>query len=81
MYLIAFSRGLRKLLNWIKDTYENPELWITENGFSDTDAEGTIDLGRVAYYRDYVNNVLKAVNEGCNVKKYTAWSLLDNFEW
>ncbi|CAL8137063.1 unnamed protein product [Orchesella dallaii] len=74
--------GFRKLLNWIKNTYGNPLLLVTENGFSDTDAEGVNDQGRINYYRDYTNNMLKAINlDGCNIKKYTAWSLMDNFEW
>ncbi|ODN04812.1 Lactase-phlorizin hydrolase [Orchesella cincta] len=74
--------GFRKLLNWIKITYGNPLLYVTENGFSDTDAEGVNDQGRIDYYRDYTNNMLKAINlDGCNIKKYTAWSLMDNFEW
>ncbi len=74
--------GFRKLLNWIKNTYGNPVLIVTENGFSDTDAEGVNDQRRIDYYRDYTNNMLKAINiDGCNITKYTAWSLLDNFEW
>lgn len=41
--------GMRKLLNWIKDIYNNPPVYITENGFADV---GEVeDLGRVSYYR------------------------------
>ena len=74
--------GFRKLLNWIEVTYGNPPLYVTENGFSDGQLDGTDDAGRVDYYVRYVNEMLKAVLlDGCNVKGYTAWSLLDNFEW
>jgi len=76
--------GLRKLLVWIKDHYGNPEVIITENGVSDPPEEfGSLnDQLRVNFYRDYINNVLKAVKvDGCNVIGYTAWSLMDNFEW
>lgn len=74
--------GFRKLLNWIKTTYGNPLVFVTENGFSDLDHVGLNDEGRSEYYTKYINEMLKAVVEdGCNVKSYTAWSLLDNFEW
>lgn len=74
--------GFRKLLNYFKNTYNNPVVYVTENGFSDTDEVGLNDDGRVRYYREYINEMLKAVNiDGCNVKSYTAWSLMDNFEW
>jgi lactase-phlorizin hydrolase len=72
--------GFRKLLKWINKTYGNPLVYVTENGFSDED--GLIDSNRTNYYRNYINNLLYAVNvDGCNVKSYTAWSLMDNFEW
>jgi lactase-phlorizin hydrolase len=72
--------GFRKLLNWINKTYGNPTLYVTENGFSDVG--GLNDTGRVNYYTQYINNALKAVKlDGCNVVSYTAWSLMDNFEW
>ena len=41
--------GFRKLLLWVKDHYDNPVVYVTENGFSD---EGELrDLGRIDYYQ------------------------------
>lgn len=69
------------ILSWIKNEYNNPELYITENGWSDDDGE-TVDIGRINYMRDHLNAVLQAIHEdGCNVKGYTVWSIMDNFEW
>ena len=74
--------GFRKLLVWINRTYGNPPLYVTENGFSDGQRDSTEDAGRVNYYVSYINEMLKAVLlDGCNVKAYTGWSLMDNFEW
>ena len=75
--------GFRRMVNWIKDRYGNPDLYITENGYSDPeDGVGTEDTERVDFHRQYMNELLKAVLlDGCNVKSYTAWSLLDNMEW
>lgn len=73
--------GIRRMLNWIKTHYNNPDVIITENGWSD--AVGYLDDSmRTYFYKYYINNVLKAINEdGCKVIGYTAWSLMDNFEW
>lgn len=72
--------GLRKLLNWIKMEYDNPLVYITENGYPD---EGNLnDADRVLFMKLYIKAVLDAVlKDGCNVKCYTAWSVLDNMEW
>ncbi|XP_067665990.1 lactase/phlorizin hydrolase-like [Haliotis asinina] len=73
--------GMRKILNWIKNRYNNIPVYITENGIPDTTGD-IDDDARVDYHRDYVDEVLKAMTlDGCNVKGYSAWTLMDNFEW
>lgn len=71
--------GFAKLLTWIKNEYNGPEMIVFENGFSDTD--NINDDDRVSYYNQYLNAMLDAIEDGANVTAYTAWSLMDNFEW
>ncbi|XP_060064598.1 uncharacterized protein LOC132544951 [Ylistrum balloti] len=73
--------GIRKMLNWIKNHYGDTPVYVTENGVSDRN--GSLpDVHRINYYRSYINEVLKARKlDQVNVKGYTAWSLMDNFEW
>ncbi|KAF8378817.1 hypothetical protein HHK36_030166 [Tetracentron sinense] len=40
------------------------------------------DEKRIKYHNDYLSNLLASIKEdGCNVRGYFAWSLLDNWEW
>ncbi|OXA40455.1 myrosinase 1 [Folsomia candida] len=81
-WLRVVPSGFRHILNWIKNTYGNIEVLVTENGFSDTADADWNDDDRVNYFKQYTNNMLKAVTiDGCNVTGYLGWSLLDNFEW
>lgn len=41
--------GLRAMLKWIQDNYENPEVIITGNGYADNVTESR-DCGRVLYH-------------------------------
>ena len=50
--------GLKKLLKYIKDTYGNPPVLITENGVSDRNSS-LDDQHRVNFYTGYINNVLQ----------------------
>ncbi|XP_035772763.1 myrosinase 1-like [Anopheles albimanus] len=79
-WLYVVPEGLRGVLNWFRTHYANPTVLITENGFSD-DGQ-LVDSGRIGYYRDHLNALLGAiVDDGCHVVGYTAWSIIDNFEW
>jgi beta-glucosidase len=51
-------------------------LSVTENGIGTTDDDQRID-----YVRQALTGVLDAIDEGVDVRGYTYWSLLDNFEW
>uniref|UniRef100_A0A3Q3IRB6 Glucosidase, beta, acid 3 (gene/pseudogene) n=1 Tax=Monopterus albus TaxID=43700 RepID=A0A3Q3IRB6_MONAL len=81
-WLAVVPHGLRKLLKYIKDTFNNPAVYITENGFSQVGPRQIDDVQRCEFYSDTIMEVGKAIEEdGVNVRGYFAWSLLDNFEW
>ncbi|KAG5891685.1 hypothetical protein JTB14_020102 [Gonioctena quinquepunctata] len=73
--------GFGKLLRWIKQTYGDIEIVITENGVSDT--TGTLrDQHRIDYLRSYMSHMIDAIYDGgVNLTAYTVWSIMDNFEW
>ncbi|XP_070577056.1 lactase/phlorizin hydrolase-like [Ptychodera flava] len=74
--------GLRRLLNWLKDEYNNPIIMVTENGVSTQDISELNDTSRITFYEAYLSETLKAIQlDGVNVQGYFAWSLMDNFEW
>ncbi|KAL7091280.1 hypothetical protein ACP275_12G095600 [Erythranthe tilingii] len=88
VWLYIVPHGIRSLMNYIKQKYGNPLVLITENGMDDGNSPFTSikdalkDEKRIKYHSDYLTNLLAAIKEdGCNVRGYFAWSLLDNWEW
>ncbi|GER43794.1 beta-glucosidase [Striga asiatica] len=88
VWLYIVPRGIRNLMNYIKQKYGNPLILITENGMDDGNSlfksikDALKDEKRIKYHNDYLTNLLAAINDdGCNVRGYFAWSLLDNWEW
>ncbi|XP_077230407.1 beta-glucosidase 1-like isoform X2 [Tasmannia lanceolata] len=83
LYIVRW--GMHKAVNYVKENYGNPTIFISENGM-DTAAKLTLieslnDGIRINYYKDYLLHLKKAMDEGANVIGSFAWSLLDNFEW
>jgi beta-glucosidase len=60
------------------------KIYLTENGaaFPDEVVDGKVnDPKRLEFIQEYLKQVLKAKNEGCEVSGYFVWTLTDNFEW
>lgn len=55
----AAAWGLRRLLNWIKEEYGDPEIYITENGVATESKTTWDDSARVFYYKTYIDEALK----------------------
>lgn len=80
IWLYSVPQGLHDVIVWIKNNYDNPPVFITENGWSD---EGELnDVGRIDYLTTHLIAISEAINKHkCNVIGYTLWSIIDNFEW
>ncbi len=79
-------QGLTDTLLRIKSRYNNPPIYITENGsaFYDppvVESDELADPLRVDYLRKHLKAVHAAIEAGADVRGYMAWSLLDNLEW
>jgi beta-glucosidase len=80
------ATGLEELLLRLHREHPGLPLVITENGAAYEDEltpDGRVhDTERIAYYRDHLAAMRRAIDTGgVDVRGYFAWSLLDNFEW
>ncbi|KMT14694.1 hypothetical protein BVRB_4g074620 isoform A [Beta vulgaris subsp. vulgaris] len=86
-WLYVVPWGFKKVIAHIAEKYNNPPIYVTENGMDDENNdlaelhEVLDDRLRVTFFKGYVATVAEAIKDGANVKGYFAWSLLDNFEW
>lgn len=52
------------------------------NNFLISRKEALKDTKRIRYHHDYLSSLQASIKEdGCKVKGYFVWSLLDNWEW
>ncbi|KAK4777777.1 hypothetical protein SAY87_017964 [Trapa incisa] len=87
VWLYIYPKGIRDVVLYIKNTYGNFDLYITENGVDEVNnstlplEQQLADHTRVDYYYRHLWYLQQAIKLGARVKGYFAWSLLDNFEW
>jgi beta-glucosidase len=73
-YSEIYPDGLLDVLRRVRG-YGLP-VYITENGLPDAD-----DDLRPGFIVEHLRRVAQAIEEGCPVRGYYHWSLVDNFEW
>ncbi|KAM0937059.1 putative beta-glucosidase [Dioscorea sansibarensis] len=80
--------GIHKLMSYIKKNYRHIPVIITENGMDDANSpfialdKALKDDKRISYHNEYLSNLHIAIREeGCDIRGYFVWSLLDNWEW
>ncbi|CAL8150834.1 unnamed protein product [Prunus armeniaca] len=86
-WLNVYPIGIQNLLLYTKEKYNDPIIYITENGIDEFNdpklslEEALYDTQRVDYHILHLCHVQTAIKNGVNVKGYFLWALLDNFEW
>lgn len=80
----VYPKALYNQLIDLKNNYDNPKVFVTENGaaFKDTLVNDKVaDAQRIHYLARHLQALHQAKEEGANVQGYFVWSLFDNFEW
>ncbi|GLT53493.1 hypothetical protein SLA2020_267590 [Shorea laevis] len=72
--------GLQGLLEYFKQVYGNPPIYIYENGQQTPRNSSLEDWPRVKYMHGYIGGLLDALRNGSNARGYFQWSFLDVFE-
>lgn len=76
--------GCRKLLEWIHERYDQPEIIITENGcaLEEQVVDGKVDdPDRIRFLQGYLTECHRAIQNGVHLNGYFMWTFIDNFEW
>ncbi len=77
--------GLRRQLNWVKDRYDDPPIYIGEMGASFDDTVGedgrVADIDRLAYNRDHIAAAHGAIEDGVDLRGLFLWALMDTYEF
>lgn len=81
---IIYPQGLFDSVMAVSRRYDNPIIYITENGLAHAGdrppAELLEDDDRAQYMREHLREVNRCLIAGADVRGYYYWSLLDTFE-
>ncbi|KAL1815367.1 hypothetical protein ACET3Z_017941 [Daucus carota] len=77
--------GMEKIINYLKNRYNNMPMYVTENGYPSPqhqNLEDTLqDSDRIEFHKAYLAYLAKAIRDGADVRGYFVWTLMDDFEW
>ncbi|KAK9277160.1 hypothetical protein L1049_006699 [Liquidambar formosana] len=85
-WIYIYPAGLGDVLLNLKLKYNNPLIYITENGYAEKRDDSIPvekalqDDARIEYIKSHLDYVRKALRDGVNVNGYFVWSLMDNME-
>ncbi|KAM3687845.1 hypothetical protein ACJW31_10G105300 [Castanea mollissima] len=71
---------LQAVLEFFKQVYGNPPIYIYENGQRMHRNSTLDDIARVNFMHAYIGGVLDALRNGSNTRGYFVWAFLDVFE-
>ncbi len=80
----VYPKAVYDLLMDLNERYPETPIIITENGigYYDVIEDGKVhDPYRIAYLKGYIDWILKAKNDGCDVQGYFVWSTMDVYSW
>jgi beta-glucosidase len=81
----VYPEGIYEILLRLKKDYNNPVLYVSENGAAMKDQnlkEGVVqDVDRLGYLQAHLVQCKNALDSGVDLRGYYYWSFLDNFEW
>ncbi|XP_061755885.1 beta-klotho [Nerophis ophidion] len=78
----AVTPDMRSVLGWIKLEYDDPQVLVAEGGWFSEASVGREDTVAIYLMKRFINQVLQAARlDGVRLLGYTAWSLVDGFEW
>ncbi|KAM7417697.1 hypothetical protein PAMA_017376 [Pampus argenteus] len=78
----SVTPDLRRILGWIKLEYGDPKVLLAEGGWFSEASVGREDTVAIYLMKKFINQVLQAIRiDGMQVFGYSAWSLVDGFEW
>ncbi|XP_078159420.1 beta-glucosidase 5-like [Carex rostrata] len=73
--------GLEHMLEYLKATYDNPPIYVQENGLGMKTNSSLEDKRRIEFIRGFIGSTLTAIRNGANVRGYFVWSFIDLFEF
>ncbi|CAA7030501.1 unnamed protein product [Microthlaspi erraticum] len=77
---ISIPWGFESVLEYMKQSYNNPPIYVLENGLGTLHNSTLQDSERVEYIQAYIGAMLNAIKNGSDTRGYFLWSMIDLFE-